>query len=186
VDVQIRPSGDEDARAARVATVTEADARADPVTEVATVDPRAEQFLVAFETLAQAVRRARGAVAQDPPERLTLSQYALLTSLAGGTDARVSDLASEAGIAPSTASRILDALERRDVVRRTRSPDDRRGVVVSLTDAGREALRRQDAWMRARQMTFFGDLTEAERDVVSDLLVRLADLIEELSTGPAG
>jgi DNA-binding MarR family transcriptional regulator len=123
---------------------------------------------------------------QDPPDRLTLSQYSLLTSLATGSAARVSDLASEAGIAPSTASRILDALERRDVVRRTRSPEDRRGVVVSLTDAGREALGRQDAWMRARQMTFFDDLPEPEREVVSDLLVRLADLIDELSAGPAG
>jgi DNA-binding MarR family transcriptional regulator len=173
--VEIRQFGDEDGRNGRVRPVT------GPET-----DPRAERFLVAFETLAQAVRRARGAAVQDPPDRLTLSQYSLLTSLATGPGARVSDLASEAGIAPSTASRILDALERRDVVRRERSPEDRRGVVVSLTDGGREALRRQDGWMRERQMTFFDELPEAERDVVSDLLVRLADLIEELSTGPAG
>ncbi|HWE07910.1 MAG TPA: MarR family winged helix-turn-helix transcriptional regulator [Solirubrobacteraceae bacterium] len=151
----------------------------------AAADPRAEGFLDAFETLAQAVRRARGAAVQDAPDRLTLSQYSLLTSLATGSSARVSDLAGEAGITPSTASRILDALERRDVVRRDRAPEDRRVVVVSLTDTGREALHRQDEWMRARQMTFFDDLPGPERDVVSDLLVRLADLIDELNTGPA-
>jgi DNA-binding MarR family transcriptional regulator len=146
----------------------------------------AEDFLVAFETLAQAVRRTRGATPQDPPERLTLSQYSLLMPLATGGAARVSDLAAEAGIAASTASRILDALERRNVVRRARSPGDRRGVVISLTDAGREALSRQDAWMRARRTAFYDELPVAEREVVSDLLVRLADLIDELNMGPDG
>ena len=145
---------------------------------------RSERFLVAFEALAQAVRRARGAAPQDLPDRLTLSQYSLLTPLATGGAARVSQLAGEAGIAPSTASRILDALERRGIVRRAPSERDRRGVVVSLTDVGRQALRRQDEWMRSRQIAFFAGLPPNEQDVVGDLLVRLADLIDELGSGP--
>jgi DNA-binding MarR family transcriptional regulator len=145
----------------------------------------AEDFLVAFETLAQAVRRARGAVAQDTPGRITLSQYSLLLPLSGSDTARVSDLAAGAGIAPSTASRILDALERRAIIRRARSMEDRRGVTVTLTDHGRAALAQQHEWMRARQLEFFADLPDEERQLVSDLLVRLAALIDELSCGPA-
>lgn len=145
----------------------------------------AEDFLVAFETLAQAVRRARGAVAQDTAGRLTLSQYSLLMPLSGSDTARVSDLAAGAGIAPSTASRILDALERRAIVRRARSEEDRRGVTVTLTDRGREALGQQHEWMRGRQLEFFDGLPEDEQLLVSDLLVRLAALIDELSCGPA-
>jgi DNA-binding MarR family transcriptional regulator len=144
----------------------------------------AEDFLFAFETLAQAVRRARGAVAQDTPGRLTLSQYSLLLPLSSSDTARVSDLAAGAGIAPSTASRILDALERRAIVRRTRSLEDRRGVTVTLTDVGRLALDQQHEWMRSRQLEFFDGLPEDERELVSDLLVRLASLIDELSCGP--
>jgi DNA-binding MarR family transcriptional regulator len=144
----------------------------------------AEDFLLAFETLAQAVRRARGAVAQDTPGRLTLSQYSLLLPLSGSDTARVSDLAAGAGIAPSTASRILDALERRAIVRRTRSVEDRRGVTVTLTDHGRAALAQQHEWMRARQLEFFDGLPDGEQELVSDLLVRLATLIDELSCGP--
>ncbi len=146
---------------------------------------RAEDFLVAFETLAQAVRRARGAVAQDTPGRLTLSQYSLLLPLSGSDTARVSDLAAGAGIAPSTASRILDALERRAIVTRARSVEDRRGVTVTLTDHGRSTLDQQHEWMRSRQLDFFDALPDEERDLVSDLLVRLAALIDELSCGPA-
>lgn len=153
-----------------------------PAAAPPTPDP--EPFLSGFEALAQAVRRARGAATSDLPDRLTLSQYSLLLPLAAGGAVRVSQLAAEAGIAPSTASRILDVLERRNIVRRAPSEHDRRGVVVSLTDPGRQALSRQDAWMRGRQVAFFAGLPAGEQAVVGDLLVRLADLIDQLSLGP--
>lgn len=142
----------------------------------------ADTFLLSFDALAQAVRRARGGTARDGA--LTLSQYGLLQALAGRQAARVRDLADEAGIAPSTATRILDALERRAIVRRTRSPEDRRGVTVSLTAEGRAVLGLQDAWMRGRQRAFYDGLPAVERDLAPDLLVRLAALIDELGAGP--
>jgi DNA-binding MarR family transcriptional regulator len=141
-----------------------------------------EAFLVSFDALASAVRRARGGTARDG--ELTLSQYGLLQALSGRQAARVRDLAEEAGIAPSTATRILDALERRSIVRRTRSPEDRRGVTVSLTDEGRQALNNQDAWLRGRQRSFYDGLPPIERELAPDLLVRLAGLIDDLASGP--
>jgi DNA-binding MarR family transcriptional regulator len=143
-----------------------------------------EEFLTSFEALAQAVRRARGAVASDRAGRLTPSQYALLLPLCDSDTARVSDLAAQAAIAPSTASRILDALERRKLVRRARSAEDRRAVIVTLTDAGRRSLSDQHEWIRGRKLTFYDQLPPAERELVSDLLVRLAALIDDLSAGP--
>ena len=145
---------------------------------------QAEGFLIAFEGLAQAVRRARGSGSSPGEDWLTLSQYALLLPLCAGTAARVSDLAAEAGIAPSTATRILDALERRAIVRRARSAEDRRGVTVTLTPDGASALQRQDAWMRDRRLRFFDELPEDERALAPDLLVRLAALIDDLADGP--
>jgi DNA-binding MarR family transcriptional regulator len=143
----------------------------------------AEEFLVSFETFAQAVRRARGAAGQNRAAPLTLSQYGLLLPLCDSETARVSDLAGAAGITPSTATRILDVLERRALVRRARSSEDRRGVTVTLTDAGWRTLREQDSWMRARKLTFYDRLPDDERELVSDLLVRLAGLIDDLSAG---
>jgi DNA-binding MarR family transcriptional regulator len=143
-----------------------------------------DAFLSAFDTLAQAIRRARGANAQPSDDLLTFSQYALLQSLDGDATARVSDLAGGAGISPSTATRILDALERRAIVRRHRSPEDRRGVTVTLTDHGRQTLNRQAAWMRGRQRAFYEQLPGEERELVADLLVRLATLIDDLAAGP--
>jgi DNA-binding MarR family transcriptional regulator len=142
-----------------------------------------DQFVDAFETFSQAIRRARGA-GSDHPGRLTFSQYALLRTLADRDGARVSDLAGQAAVTPSTATRILDALERRRIVCRTRSAHDRRGVTVTLTDAGRAALRRQDAWMQGRQRAFYAHLPADERELAPDLLLRMSALIDELAAGP--
>jgi DNA-binding MarR family transcriptional regulator len=145
--------------------------------------PGEDAFVEAFDTLAQAIRRARG-VAGDHPGHLTFSQYALLRTLADRDGAQVSDLAGQAAVSPSTATRILDALERRAIVSRTRSARDRRGVTVRLTDAGRLALHRQDAWMQGRQRAFYTGLPEHEQAIAPDLLLRMSILIDELAAGP--
>jgi DNA-binding MarR family transcriptional regulator len=142
-----------------------------------------DSFVAAFDALSQAIRRARGAGA-DHPGGLTFSQYALLRTLADRDGARVSDLAGQAAVTPSTATRILDALERRAIVCRTRSANDRRGVTVTLTDAGRAALHRQDAWMQGRQRAFYAQLPDYERALAPDLLLRMSVLIDELAAGP--
>lgn len=150
-------------------------------TEALSVD----EFLSSFDTFVQAVRRARGASSLERDRGLTLSQYGLLQPLAASNDgARVSDLAAQAGIAPPTATRILDALERRGIIERRRSADDRRGVSVTLTDFGREVLCSEDEWLRSRQREFYAQITDEERTVVPDLLQRLAGLIDELAAGP--
>ncbi len=147
--------------------------------------PSVDEFLEAFDTYAQAVRRARGASSLERDRGLTLSQYGLLQPLASSNHgARVRELAGHAGIAPPTATRILDALERRGIVERRRSIDDRRGVTVTLTPTGREVLCSEDAWLRSRQREFFAGLPGDERVFVPDLLLRLAGLIDELAAGP--
>jgi DNA-binding MarR family transcriptional regulator len=147
-------------------------------------DPQAADFLAAFDTFVQAVRRARGATTQASDGALSLSQYSLLLGLAEREQARVQELASDAGIAASTATRILDALERRELVRRTRSPEDRRSVSVALTQRGREIFAEQQNWIRRRERAFYAALPEEERDLAPDLLMRLAGLIDDLAAGP--
>ncbi len=149
-------------------------------------DPSAEQFLDAFDSFVQAVRRARGASSAERGRSLTLSQYGLLQPLADTDGARVRELAEQAGIAPSTATRILDALERRGIVDRRPSSGDRRGVRITLTRAGREVLYDEDEWMRARERDFYAQLPRDERRLATDLLQRLATLIDELAAGPNG
>lgn len=145
---------------------------------------RADEFLAAFDAFVQAVRRARGAASHAGDSALSLSQYSLLLGLVGREQARVQDLAADAGIAASTATRILDVLERRDVVRRTRSSEDRRAVTVALTARGRAVFAEQRHWIRRQEREFYATLPQQERELAPDLLVRLAALIDALAAGP--
>jgi len=143
-----------------------------------------DDFLAGFDALAQAVRRARGSNGHGADGGLTLSQYALLEGLHGRRAARVQELAAGAGISASTATRILDALERRGIVERARSDVDRRAVSVSLTALGSELLHAEEDWLRGRQRSFYASLPPAEQELAPDLLLRLAALIDELAAGP--
>jgi DNA-binding MarR family transcriptional regulator len=145
-----------------------------------------QEFLSAFDAFAQAVRRARGAPALAGQDVLTLSQYALIQGLAESDCARVVELAADAGVTASTATRILDVLERRGIVRRRRTPEDRRSVLVSLTDSGRDVLRARHEWQRQIERSFYSGLPETERELAPDLLLRLAALIDQLAAGPEG
>jgi DNA-binding MarR family transcriptional regulator len=145
-----------------------------------------ERFFDAFDEFARAVRRARGAQPRSSEGTLTLSQYALLEALSGWRTARVAELADEAGVTASTATRILDTLERRGIVRRQRAREDRRAVTVSLTDTGRDLLHAQESWMGDRKRAFVASLPPAQREVVPELLVGLAALIDELAAGSSG
>ena len=141
-------------------------------------------FVAGFDALAQAVRRARGANGRSTNGGLSLSQYALLEVLADRRSARVQELAAHAGITASTATRILDALERRGVVLRLRDDDDRRVVAVSLTDQGETLVHAEREWLRGRQRAFYAALPSAEQELAPDLLFRLAALIDELASKP--
>src|SRR5438309_1664157 len=143
-----------------------------------------DDFLTGFDALAQAVRRARGPNGRAGEAGLSLSQYGLLEGLTNRRAARVQELAAAAGISASTATRILDALERRGIVRRRRSSDDRRAVAVSLTARGEQLLQAEEEWLRGRQRAFYASLAPAEQELAPDLLRRLAILIDELAAGP--
>jgi DNA-binding MarR family transcriptional regulator len=58
----------------------------------------------------------------------------------GEDGSRPSELAAHAGITRQAVTKVLDELERIDMVRRDPDPDDGRGVIVRYTDRGLAAL----------------------------------------------
>jgi DNA-binding MarR family transcriptional regulator len=65
--------------------------------------------------------------------------HAVLRNL-GEDGSRPSELAARAGITRQAVTKVVDELERLDLVRRDPDPDDRRGVIVRYTDRGRAGL----------------------------------------------
>jgi len=95
-----------------------------------------------FEAAA-AVRTAAHAVEQlrtGGAERRALSSGAmdLLLRLSDGEPAGVGALARAAGVSSRNVTGLVDTLERAEMVTRAPDPGDRRAVLVSISDAGRQ------------------------------------------------
>ena len=66
----------------------------------------------------------------------------VLTYLRSYSPASIRDLVRVFGIKQSTFTSLLDRLERAGLVRRELNPDDRRSLLVHITDRGREVTAR--------------------------------------------
>jgi MarR family transcriptional regulator, organic hydroperoxide resistance regulator len=132
-----------------------------------------------------AERRLR-AVAPGPGD-LTYPQVRALAALAEEAEMTAGELARSAELKPATVSALLDGLEERAIVRRTRSTEDRRVCLVSLTDTGRELVgRRFRAWSEHwnRRMAGFSDEELATAARVLDGVAALYDAApDELADG---
>ena len=100
-----------------------------------------QRFSEAWETFFRTTRRLRARAGRLPGE-LSLPQYQVLEALRGTAELSVGELAESAGVAPPTATRMLDCLARDGLVTRRHSEIDRRSVLVSLTADGTAAVER--------------------------------------------
>ncbi|MFC8450673.1 MarR family winged helix-turn-helix transcriptional regulator [Kitasatospora sp. NPDC057223] len=90
---------------------------------------------------------------------------------------RMSDLAAFLGLDKSTLSGLIDRAERRGLLARAPSPEDKRAVVVLITDAGRELNQRMYQEVREALAPATGRLGPQQRQ-------QLADLLEPVLTPP--
>ena len=77
----------------------------------------------------------------------------------------------------------LDRLEQRGYVKRSRHPEDRRGVLVELTDSGRHVLEMAVGADTSRERELVSGLTAAERKTLAALLKKLLSSLEPDGAG---
>jgi len=109
--------------------------------------------------------------AEDPLAAIGLSgrQYVLLAVLGSDAPASQLELAELCGLLPAQVVPVLDEMESRGLVERTRSESDRRRSVVRVTAAGRELLVKADALGASIMDTLFADLDPEARERLDEM-----------------
>jgi len=93
-------------------------------------------------------------------------------------DATITTVGRHVQLSPATVSRIIDRLETTGLVRRERTSDDRRKVLLTLTPAGYERYLTLPAPLQDEFVTRLKALPEKERHWLLDALRRVNELMD--------
>jgi len=107
--------------------------------------------------------------------QLTAIQVSVLARLHERGPTTQNRLGRSLGMEPANVHEVIQRLARRGLVAVEPSPDDRRAVLVSLTESGRDLL--GWVWPRAEaaNQRTLSVLTGEERELLADMLRRLAE-----------
>lgn len=132
-------------------------------------------------------RRIKRLMDETLTERsLTWGEWKVLGLLRQSPESRRSPgyLAVHAELSSGAMTNRLDNLEKRGLIRRLPDPNDRRGIQVELTEAGRLAYEESTAAQAAKEALIASALTAKEKDELNNLLRRLMLVAEQLDTTP--
>ncbi|WP_159269539.1 MarR family winged helix-turn-helix transcriptional regulator [Zhongshania aliphaticivorans] len=109
---------------------------------------------------------------------LTAPQMLILQTLRDQGDAIISDVANQVSLSQATVTSILDRLEKRGLVMRERSRQDKRKVFACLTDTGNNLIRNAPMPLQDYFIRQFSDLQEWEQTQIISALQRVAHMMD--------
>ncbi|HVW46084.1 MAG TPA: MarR family transcriptional regulator [Solirubrobacterales bacterium] len=134
--------------------------------------------LVASTLLGRAARLTR-LVMRSGAHEISRTELGVLATLSEGPR-RITQLATTEALAQPTVTQLIDKLEGRGLVARSRSEIDGRVVLVAITPAGLEALEGVRREIRANMREALADLPDAELTDLAHAADTLGSLIEKL------
>ncbi len=138
--------------------------------------------LVATTLLGRAARLTR-LVMRSGAHVISRTEVGVLATLSDGPR-RITQLAMTEALAQPTVTQLIDKLEARGLVSRSRSDEDGRVVLVAITAAGAEALEGVRAEIRANMREALVDLPDAELTELAHAADTMGSLIEKLLPDP--
>ncbi len=107
--------------------------------------------------------------------RITMTQLSVLRQLRGGPQT-VGRLGAEVGLSPASVTRLVDRLEKRGLVARSRDAEDRRRVDVRLTSHGERVLGESKVFKGSDLLMAVEAMSGDERRGMTSSLMRLVEL----------
>jgi DNA-binding MarR family transcriptional regulator len=145
----------------------------------------AERLAHSFKATTAAMRRLRGRESHRPGE-LSGAQYSLLFCLRECDPIRTSELALAADLSAASTTEMLDGMAAAGLVTRLRSEQDRRVVLVSLTEHGRAMVEERRARYEPRWLAALEGISDRDLRAASEVLDRLRGLFDELAAESGG
>lgn len=106
------------------------------------------------------------------PAGVTTLQYTALTVLARRPRMTSADLARLSFVRAQSTADLVSALAKRDLISRSPDPANRRRLLISLTDSGRELLATYDPLVAQLEEQMLAEFSPSERDDFRELLQR--------------
>lgn len=144
------------------------------------------EFLSSARVFAWSVREVieRIVLREVSGDKLTFSQLKLLYLVAHTDVLNIGDAAAFMGVTCGAASKAVDKLVRRRLLRRVAPQEDRRTIRLSLTESGRELMKAYLTARDHRAKAAFSQFAPEELRRTSELLDRLAGAIISGSPQP--
>jgi MarR family transcriptional regulator, organic hydroperoxide resistance regulator len=131
-----------------------------------------------FQSINQHSRNAERAAELTGPQLWALQILVLSAPM------RVSELAKRMYLSPATVVGIVDRLEAKGVVTRTRSKEDRRGVELTLTEKGQEVVAKAPQVAQSVLLQGLAALSDQELSVVVAGIKQLVRILGAESLTP--
>ena len=143
--------------------------------------PAEVRALNAFIKLARAMNSMNATLARHVAEDgdITMSQFGVLEALLHLGPLSQGDIGQKLLLSGSNVTTVIDNLEKRGFVKRTRRAGDRRVVDVELTESGRKLIARLFPAHARRITTLLSALTSKQQDQLGELCRTLGKSIVE-------
>lgn len=117
---------------------------------------------------------------------LTAPQIMLLQAIRVKGQATIGELAKDISLSQATVTTIMDRLEKRDMVYRQRSNEDKRKVYAHLTDKAYDVLKTAPLPLQDHFTTRFSNLQDWEQSMIISSLQRIAEMMDahEIDAAP--
>jgi DNA-binding MarR family transcriptional regulator len=109
---------------------------------------------------------------------LTAPQILLLQTIRDKGEITIGEIANKMSLSQATVTTIIDRLEKRKLVYRQRSEQDKRKVHAKLTDTATEVLKSAPIPLQDRFSHQFSDLQEWEKTMIISALQRVAQMMD--------
>ena len=117
---------------------------------------------------------------------LTIPQLVVLKEINRGGELTVGEIARKVNLSQATVTSILDRLEGRGLATRSRSFEDKRRVMVRMTEQGSAILKDSPSILQEHFLRQFGKLRQWEQTLILSSLQRVVSMMnaEEIEAVP--